>query len=440
MVTNHITKHAIIPTTEEIRRRKIQQKGIQFCLLILGESGSGKYTFVNNLCGRNVFEEDDYILDAEQAHLEPGFDVFSKQIQLREDNATPINLDLLLVPGLGDNIDNSSIPDQINEYLDAQFELVFNEENRIKRQAKSVDTRPHLCLYFIRATSRGLREFDIMLMKTICTKVNLLPVISKADLLTPEELVLNKKLIQKDINDNAIKLFDFGDDRLTDVMNFDNCYSLADSANSDLAIALSKAFKDGKDEFKEINKKSPSLDDAVYNDDTKIADIVPFSLICSNEELVCKEIGNKQDFKELNPMTYHIRRYRWGDILVEDFKSSDFIFLKNIILGSHLQDLKDYTHNCLYENYRSIKLIQQEEINAIKNTSVPDGGHDFKREINNSRGSMYSSHGDTLNKSFGSEILMNKKLKEQQSLIQSYEKKLKEMQKMLQKESSDMKT
>lgn len=192
VTTKSIQQYSAIPTTEEIRRRKIHQKGIQFCLLVLGESGSGKYTFVNNLCGRNVFEEDDYVLDAQQAHLEPGFDVFSKQIQLRENNATPINLDLLLVPGLGDNIDNSSIPDQINAYLDTQFELVFNEENRIKRQAKSVDTRPHLCLYFVRATSRGLREFDVMLMKTICTKVNLLPVISKADLLTPDELVLNK--------------------------------------------------------------------------------------------------------------------------------------------------------------------------------------------------------------------------------------------------------
>ncbi|CAI8502860.1 unnamed protein product [Hanseniaspora opuntiae] len=433
VTTKSMQQYSVIPTTEEIRRRKIHQKGIQFCLLVLGESGSGKYTFVNNLCGRNVFEEDDYVLDAQQAHLEPGFDVFSKQIQLRENNATPINLDLLLVPGLGDNIDNSSIPDQINAYLDTQFELVFNEENRIKRQAKSVDTRPHLCLYFVRATSRGLREFDVMLMKTICTKVNLLPVISKADLLTPDELVLNKKLIQKDIRDNGIKIYDFGDDKLTDVMSIDNCYSLVDKATSDLAAASMAAFKDDRKSSRGFNKDSPTLDDLVYNEGTKICDIVPFSLVCSNEEVCRNEIGYGED--EDVDTTCHVRRYLWGDVVVEDFRSSDFIFLKNIILGSHLQDLKDHTHNALYENYRSMKLIEQEEAHGDANMSEVYG---LNREISNSRGSVYSGHGMVAKAAEG-EALLKKKMEEQQKLIQYYERELSEMKKMLGKDMPEMK-
>lgn len=95
----------IIPTAEEIRRRTIAKKGIQFCIMILGESGSGKSTFVNNLCNRNVFEENN-IVDSEKAHMNPGIEIYSRQIQMNEQNSTPISLDLVMIPGFGDNIDN----------------------------------------------------------------------------------------------------------------------------------------------------------------------------------------------------------------------------------------------------------------------------------------------------------------------------------------------
>lgn len=403
--------NTIIPSAEEIRRRKIFQKGIQFCLLVLGESGAGKYTFVNNLCNRKVFDDSECKIDAEQAHLEPGFEVFSKQIQLRETNSTPINLDLVLVPGLGDNIDNSAIPDQINEYLDQQFELVLNEENRIKRQAKAVDTRPHVCLYFIRATSRGLREFDIMLMRKICDKVNLLPVISKSDLLTEEELILNKKLISKDLKDNEIKIYQFGTDKLSDVVSSE--YYSNDS---------------GVDDF---DKKSPSLG-ATYTADTRIADIVPFSIVCSNEEY--------EDLNNDSETVSHIRRYSWGDIIVEDAKSSDFIFLKNIILGSHLQDLKDSTHNVLYENYRSERLTQKDvgSYNNSNTNEVNTMDMSNLRGVMNSLGqdleqSFTSMHGNENAKQNGSSSeALTRELEEKEKLIIAYQKKLADLKNMLQ--------
>lgn len=42
--------------------------------------------------------------------------------------------------------------------------------------------------------------------------------------------------------------------------------------------------------------------------------------------------------------------------LVENLEHCDFIALRNIVIRTHLQDLKDVTNNVHYENYRCRKL------------------------------------------------------------------------------------
>lgn len=41
------------------------------------------------------------------------------------------------------------------KYLENQFSKILEEEIRIKRNPKYVDTRVHVALYFIRATGKG---------------------------------------------------------------------------------------------------------------------------------------------------------------------------------------------------------------------------------------------------------------------------------------------
>ncbi|KAK4647066.1 Cell division control protein 11 [Podospora bellae-mahoneyi] len=54
-----------------IRRKKNVKKGIQFCLMVCGASGTGRTTFVNTLCGKPVLghKESD---DPSTAHVEDG--------------------------------------------------------------------------------------------------------------------------------------------------------------------------------------------------------------------------------------------------------------------------------------------------------------------------------------------------------------------------------
>ena len=56
------------------------------------------------------------------------------------------------------------------------------------RRPEMVDMRVHACLYFIRPTGHTLKPLDIETMKELCSRVNLIPVIAKADTLRPKDM------------------------------------------------------------------------------------------------------------------------------------------------------------------------------------------------------------------------------------------------------------
>ena len=58
------------------------------------------------------------------------------------------------------------------------------------------DTRVHACLYFIAPTGHGLKPLDIQCMKRIHEKVNIIPVIGKADSCTKKEVNLFKRKVK----------------------------------------------------------------------------------------------------------------------------------------------------------------------------------------------------------------------------------------------------
>ena len=72
-----------------------------------------------------------------------------------------------------------------------------------------VDSRVHACLYFIAPTGHTLKSLDIEFMLRIHRHVNIIPVIGKADTLTPEELIDFKKKIMKQIDEAEIQIYQF---------------------------------------------------------------------------------------------------------------------------------------------------------------------------------------------------------------------------------------
>jgi cell division control protein 11 len=77
--------------------------------------------------------------------------------------------------------------------------------------------------------------------------------------------------------------------------------------------------------------------------------MMPFAIVGS-EEVV--EIGGRK---------VRARQYPWGVVEVDNPRHSDFLAIRSALLHSHLADLKEITHDFLYENYRTEKLSKSVE-------------------------------------------------------------------------------
>lgn len=279
------------------------KKGIQFCLMVCGASGTGRTTFVNTLCGRKVLEgkgaESD---DADNAHLEEGVKIKPSTVELElDEEGTRISLTIVDTPGFGDSIDNEASFSEIVGYLERQYDYILAEESRIKRNPRFRDNRVHVLLYFITPTGHGLRELDIELMKRLSPRANVIPVIGKADSLTPAELAESKRLVMEDIEHYRIPVYNFPYDMEED-------------------------------------------DEDTVEENGELRSLMPFAIVGSEETI---EIGGRR---------VRARQYPWGVVEVDNPKHSDFLAIRSALLHSHLADLKEITHDFLYENYRTEKL------------------------------------------------------------------------------------
>ncbi|XP_018568823.1 septin-7-like [Anoplophora glabripennis] len=287
---------------------KAAHKGFEFTLMLVGASGLGKSTLMNSLFLTDIYNSVTY----------PGPTIRSKKtvsvetttVKLKEGG---VNLTLTLVdtPGFGDAINNSLSWIPITEYVEKKYEDFFVAESKVNRKP-ILDQRIHCCLYFIQPTGHGLKQLDIECMKRLSDKVNIIPVIAKADTLTPEECFTFKKQILQDVEANNIKIYKFPD--------------------------LSE-----EDEGFELNKS--------------LKEKVPFAVAGSNTTI------------EVNGKTVRGRKYSWGVIDIENLEHCDFIALRKMMISTHLQDLKDTTNNTLYENYRYRKLsnLKYNGTDVIKN-------------------------------------------------------------------------
>jgi cell division control protein 12 len=84
----------------------------------------------------------------------------------------------------------------IIEFLDDQHESYMLQEQQPRRTDK-IDMRVHACLYFIRPTGHTLKPLDIEVMKRLSSRVNLIPVVAKADTLSHADLIRYKERVSE---------------------------------------------------------------------------------------------------------------------------------------------------------------------------------------------------------------------------------------------------
>jgi septin 7 len=73
---------------------------------------------------------------------------------------------------------------------------------------------------------------------------------------------------------------------------------------------------------------------------------VPFAVVGANVEVTSADGRRVRG-----------RRYPWGVIEVDNEEHCDFVKLRQMLIRTHMEELKEHTNNMLYENYRSEKLI-----------------------------------------------------------------------------------
>ncbi|XP_076868450.1 septin 7b isoform X1 [Brachyhypopomus gauderio] len=273
--------------------RKSVKRGFEFTLMVVGESGLGKSTLINSLFLTGLYSME---------HTGPSHRI-KKTVQvdqskvLMKEGGVQLLLTMVDTPGFGDAVDNSNCWQPVIDHIDSKFEDYLNAESRVNRR-QMPDNRVHCCLYFIAPSGHGLKPLDIEFMKRLHEKVNIIPLIAKADTLTPEECQQFKKQIMREIQEHKIKIYEF-----------------------------------------------PETDDDEENKLVKkIKDRLPLAVVGSNTII------------EVNGKKVRGRQYPWGVAEVENGDHCDFTILRNMLIRTHMQDLKDVTNNVHYENYRSRKL------------------------------------------------------------------------------------
>ncbi|ROI64839.1 Septin-2 [Anabarilius grahami] len=103
-----------------------------------------------------------------------------------EERGVKLRLTVVDTPGYGDAINSQDCFKTIIQYIDNQFERYLHDESGLNRR-HIVDNRVHCCFYFISPFGHGLKPLDVEFMKAIHSKVNIVPVIAKADTLTLRE-------------------------------------------------------------------------------------------------------------------------------------------------------------------------------------------------------------------------------------------------------------
>ena len=161
--------------------------------IILGESGLGKSTLVNTLFNTSLYPP--------KERKGPSLDIIPKTVSIQsisadiEENGVRLRLTVVDTPGFGDFVNNDDSWRPIVEDVERRFDAYLDAENKVNR-VNIVDNRVHACVYFIQPTGHSLKPLDIEVMRRLHTKVNLIPVIAKADTLTDEEILAFKQRVR----------------------------------------------------------------------------------------------------------------------------------------------------------------------------------------------------------------------------------------------------
>uniref|UniRef100_A0A3Q2YJA5 Septin 9a n=1 Tax=Hippocampus comes TaxID=109280 RepID=A0A3Q2YJA5_HIPCM len=295
----------------EQMRRKAMKQGFELNIMVVGQSGLGKSTLMNTLFKSKVSRKS--VMATAQEKIPKTIEIKSISHDI-EEKGVRMKLTVIDTPGFGDQINNENCWQPIMKFINDQYEAYLQEEININRKKRIPDSRVHCCIYFIPPTGHCLRPLDVEFMRRLSKVVNIVPVIAKADTLTLEERDFFKKKIREELRANGIDIYP-------------------------------------QKEFDE------DAEDRMINE--KIREMVPFAVVGSDQEY------------QVNGRRLLGRKTKWGTIEVENIAHCEFAYLRDLLIRTHMQNIKDITSSIHYEVYRVRRL--NENNTAVTHTNgVPE--------------------------------------------------------------------
>lgn len=267
LVLSESTGYSSIP--DQFRQKSIDN-GFHLNLLVVGRRGLGTTTLINSIFNAPLLDKDR-----------------SNEIEISKNEIYENKVKLSLVVTTYHGKDSNKIVEYITE---KNLEYFYNK-NGFK--VKFLDNRIHACIYLLPIDE--IMEEEIKMMRRISKKCNLIPIIPKADIFTPEEMVVYKQNILEMLKNNEISIY----------------------------------WPSYADDDEEMKIEAQSL-------------ISKFPLSTAASENIYEHKGEY----------FRGRKYKWGFVNVCCPDISDFLDLRRMLAHSFLDDLLLQTESIYYEAFR----------------------------------------------------------------------------------------
>ncbi|WWC89833.1 uncharacterized protein L201_004761 [Kwoniella dendrophila CBS 6074] len=372
-----------------ISRRKGKKKGTtgKLNIVVVGGKDVGKTSFINLLLSSlNSTEHPTPIIPLHSTTRPKSYTAISTS----EDERERLLVRLIDTPGLDLNIEDELSKKSrergligLLRLLEDRFQVMCEEEKKIRRMTGGEDGLIHLVIYLMDAReilhpqkSKDLKvdwsciglfdddqpttqdqinkknrnvngeakvsEVEVDIIRELSKRSNVLPILTNSDLLTISELNKVKEAVRRDLGKkeyelpgNGFGIFNEQDEEEEEEEEEENSSS------------------DDERENRNSTQQRPPTPESISNSksDFSVESELPYSIILPDHTISCLPTQNPGEVEKK-------RTYKWGEISIFDSKYSDFNLLKETILGNeNPMLLRNHTRQVLYETYRTERLL-----------------------------------------------------------------------------------
>ncbi|KAI5149473.1 hypothetical protein NEAUS05_1792 [Nematocida ausubeli] len=206
--------------------KSIESIPINYNIMVMGESSTGKSSLIRDIFGLDTAEgisvewDDDLLheigdmactanplaqlISIHPSNLEKNKTTITATRYTLKEHEIKMKLTVYEVGGIGDAVNN------LFDWVPAKNLIMNRYEEYHMEEDKGIldnDKRIHVCLYLVKPTD-VLREIDIVTMQVLGEIVNVIPIISKADMLSDEKYIEMKESMLSTLISNKVRLFD----------------------------------------------------------------------------------------------------------------------------------------------------------------------------------------------------------------------------------------